>query len=228
MPCGTEASTGTCPGLAARHVQNSRAKDLVGFAELGLLAGQARQAEKQMARLTMPTSLPSRTTGTRLMPCRSICATISDTGVSGETVTTARDITSFRARQQLGAFSRSQDLPASDVVADHPRPLGGFGALRYSHFHSKGIGTGRSLGRKWLEILAWRMFSTANRYPVCRNMLWLSRDLSTAALGNGNDRRPWWDARTEIRPGHPKMSQRDVLRPRIGASWLSRMLNCHE
>jgi hypothetical protein len=57
------------------------------------------RACRRLARLTMPTTLPSLTIGTRLMACLSRSSATSPTGVSSEAVTTFRLITSTTLRE---------------------------------------------------------------------------------------------------------------------------------
>src|SRR5690606_18884149 len=65
---------------------------------LASAAGCSANARKRSARLTIPTSSPSRTTGTRLIRRASSSRAISGSGVSGVTVTTERVITSQASR----------------------------------------------------------------------------------------------------------------------------------
>ena len=73
------------------------ASSLPGWIRFSRCAATA-SACTRLARLTMPTSVPPRSTGTRLMPRVSSRSAISATGVSGATETTSRVITSRACR----------------------------------------------------------------------------------------------------------------------------------
>src|SRR6516165_4688423 len=112
----------SCPRQLPQIQHYDFSQDFVRFCNVYETQPPARSACTRLARLTMPTSRPSLSTGTRLMPCFSRRLAISCNDVSGSTLITRRVITSLALRP-CALTNSAISCSADEKVSSHQERL---------------------------------------------------------------------------------------------------------